>query len=421
MKSLTKLLGGLLAAALPLGGVLTAAPLLSLGEDVDLFFKGGVEARYETNIFNDSTDEEEDFYMIFSPGVQIVIGQTDAKGRVTMSFREDFYVYADHTELDTENANLGATALFDTGKLKYDSNFVWYQTDRNNAFDEDPAPEVRQLEGELIEREITRWDNFVRYEITELFAVGVGFQYLRLHYVTDGFVSRSDYSVPVNVYYSVTPKIDVYTGYRYRDSNVKRERLTGNRGVDYQDHDIYVGVSGEIAPKLTGSVQLGYQFREPDSDFDTRLVDIDVNGDGVTDFQSLTEIPLEEQDGISAAARLTYVPTPKITLGMGLTRDFSTSSQGANNIHTTAINFSGKYNINRLFGISANAGFRNNNYDGAPEDREDDIFTTGIRVHYDPVDYVSLSAGYRFVTVSSDIEAAEYDNNIFNLAASLRY
>ena len=53
----------LLATLAPLAGLFTAAqaaPLVSIGDNVDVFFNGSSSLQWQSNVFNDEDDEQDD-------------------------------------------------------------------------------------------------------------------------------------------------------------------------------------------------------------------------------------------------------------------------------------------------------------------------------------------------------------------------
>ena len=108
------------------------------------------------------------------------------------------------------------------------------------------------------------------------------------------------YTIPVNVYYHWTPKIDLSAGYRYKNTNE-------DFGSDSQDNYFNVGARGEFTPKLTGTVDVGYEY---------------------TKYGSYQTTPKSNDSNLGYDANLTYTITPKTTLALSGSNAFTSDAFG---------------------------------------------------------------------------------------------
>lgn len=396
------------AIALPLSTP-SAAALVMIGDQANLYFNGSTTARWNDNVFLTPDDEESDVLFIFSPGLELNVG-TRENANVNLFYRHDFHVYQDNGDLDDDYANLFLETFW--GQPRLDLRF-----DASYQQDAQVAQDLRHLgiPEQLIERDYTRANLRGEYEISELTSIASGINYVKTDYESRGFTDRDTISVPVNAYYAITPMVDLSLGYRYRHTdNDTREnweadpnnqgqiRLDGNpvEVPDYTDHYLNVGARGELAPKLIGEARVGYQQR-----------DIDQRGVG-------------DEDGISVGVDFSHFTTPKTTLLLGGFRDFEVGGRGSS-ITATGGSLGVRHAFSHLLSGQAGVNYLQREWDTAPTaleaGREDDTLDFNVGVTYSPNLYVDLSAGYIFRTNDSNIDGLDFDNNIVSLSAALRY
>lgn len=380
----------------------TAAALVSIGDHANLFFNGSATVRADDNIFLDESDEESDVIFILSPGLELDIGNS-TNANVNLSYREDFYLYTDNSDLDSNQSNVYLDAFWSQARLDLSLNASFEQLIQ-------ASPDTLVIPGQLVERDFTRAGIRGEYEIGARTSASVGIDSSFTSYESPVFADRDIVSIPVNFYYELTPLVDVSLGYRYRQTDVD-DRLSilsvapslvfgpARPGVDYEDHYFNVGVRGELAPKLIGEARVGYQERQLDND----------EGD---------------DSGLSFGVDLSHFTTARTTLTAGLFRDYETGGRGAGILST-----GGSLGVNHALShlLSARAGvnyFERDWETNAPGDsigREDETLDFNVGVTYSPNMYLDLSAGYIFRTNDSSFDAFEYDSNILSFTAALRY
>ncbi|MDX2111325.1 MAG: outer membrane beta-barrel protein [Verrucomicrobiota bacterium] len=363
-----------------------AAPLISLGDSLDLYFNGSATARYQSNVFLQSANEEGDTSFIFSPGIELAFGRTNSELSGKLQIREDFDVYVNNSQLDNHKANIFFNGRYDTGVFKLTGRFSFAEVDQNTA-DTALPPE---LQGKLIEREITSAEAYAEYQVSTLTSIGAGVTADHIFYQTfqDRFSDQTQIGIPVDAFWKYSEKLDFSVGYRYRDTDV-------GRGTDTQDHFFNVGARGDLAPKLQGRVQVGYTVREYDS------------------------ATMDNEGTFTVITGLTYQATPKVLLGLDLSRDYGTAGTGSS-IESTTARLKADYSLNNFFAINTNLGYSKADYTN--NTRQDDTYDFGIGLSYTPNDYIRLSAGYIYQKNESDgVGGVSYDNNVINVSASLRY
>jgi hypothetical protein len=354
----------------------SAAALVSV-DQASLFFNGSATVRWDDNIFLDEANEESDMLFILSPGVELNIG-TRTNANINLFYREDFYLYDDNSQLDSNQSNVFFESYWSQARLDLRLKASYQQLIQ-------VTPEFAFLPGQLVERDYYLASLRGEYELTELTSIASGVDYSQLDFKTQGFSSRESVSVPVNAYYEVTPQVDLSLGYRYRYTDV-------DLGSNFTDHYFNVGARGELAPKLIGEVRGGYQIR-----------DFQVGGDS---------------DIISFGVDLSHFTTPRTTLLAGLYRDFDVGGQGQS-ITSTGGSLGVRHTFSHLVSGHAGVNYFERSYSGSP--REDETLDLNVGVTYSPIVYLNLSANYIYRTNDSNFNQFEFNNNIFSLSAALRY
>ena len=363
---------------------LSAAPLVSLGSNADLFFLGNASFRYSSNVFLDDpafNSEVDDVVYIFSPGLEFVLGGQETVGRLRILFREDFLRYSDNGRLDSEDALVNVRGGYDDDKLMVDGSFQFVQADQNTA-DANRA-------GTLIQRDTSSFNLVAEYTLSLKTSASVGFTYNDLNFTSgsDLLTDRTTITIPVNLYYGFSPKIAASVGYQFRDTAL-------HGGNDRTDHFFNVGLRGELAPKLDADMRIGFQSR-----------DIDVTGVGSETF--------------AVNSRFSWYPGSKTQIVASLNRDFSSGGTG-DSIEDTGISVFVTQAISPLLSGNVNVSFSNADYQNT-SGRADDTFNFGISVSYFPNDFISVRAGYSYEQNDSNAPGSNFENSSFNVSASLRY
>jgi len=372
----------------------SAAALVSIGDSAEIFFNGSASVRYNDNLFLNKDNERSDTIFILSPGVELNVGKR-ANANVNLYYREDFYLYDKNSDLDTNTSNVFLESFWKQSRLdlRFDASFEQLiQT----------TPDlVRNYSNihDLVERERIRANLRGEYEISELTSASAGIGYSKLDFKSPGFSDREIVTVPLNAYYSITPLVDLSLGYRFRHADVSDQTAYTYNNVpipaqarsDYQDHYFNIGARGELAPKLMGEARAGYQYR-------------DVRDGG-------------NRDTLSFSADVSHFTTANTTLLVGLFRDFDISVEGQSTTRTGG-SLGVRHTFSHLISGTAGANYYERSYSGVRKDKTLDVH---VGATYSPITYLDLNATYIFRHNDSNINAVEFDNNIFSVSAALRY
>lgn len=375
---------------------LQGSPMVSVGDQTDIFFNGKAGIRFDDNVALDRTNELDDVVYDFTPGVEVAIGRGQSSTKVVLLWQEDIVRYNDNDQFDNELTNLVGQGTYDGVRFDGTATAAYVESQSNSS--------SVNFVGDLVESRVTKFAATGEYEFSPKFSFGAGFDYQEISYVNsaDGVIpDREVLEVPFDFYYELSPKLDLTGGYVYRTNDIETLPGTGfggrpNFGNDPDDNIIRIGLRGEITPKLNGSVRVGWRDRE------------------------FTSGPIEGEsvDGFYMRGDLIYDISQKMAVQLGLFDDFSFGGSGET-ISTTGFNVDLRYAFSELWFFSLVGGYTTNDYEETG--RSDDYFNFGFNVDYEPNDFVRVTAGYRLNDNDSSVDGFSYGQTILHLSASLRY
>lgn len=370
----------LLAAASVSTASIYAAPFLAIGDGAELFVTGTVGVRADDNVFLSTNADRRpgtasqvvsDTIFEITPGFDLTFGKNaQLKGSLTSGVA--FTNYSDNGRLDTTLANVNFRSNYDDGKLKLTTAAGYNELNQNSV-------DIRGL----TRRDQTFFNGGGEVSVSEKTSVAAKLSFDKLNYKRSGYSDTDTLEVPLNVFYKISPKVDMSLGYRYRDTQVQI-------GSDSQDNYFNIGARGEFSPKLTGSFNVGYNQR------------------------SLTRGKDQDQFGFNAD--LDYELTPKTNLNFGASNDFGTSASGAQQ-KNFSLNGRVSTKLSEVWTLGGGLSYRAIDY----LTRTDDYVEGQVSVTYVVNAYVGISGAYAYRNNSSDLRGSEFTNNVFSLSANLRY
>ena len=358
------------------------APLVTIGDIGTISFTGNSTIKWDSNIFRQEFREVSDTVLVFSPGFSAVLGRNATDLDIGLSTSYDINKYQDNDELDSELLSLRANAAYRTSRLALSANASYVETKSNN--------ELANREGTLLERELSALGINGEYTLSPKFSVKAGINWDEIAYVGDYAASYSDreyLKLPVDVYYELTPKMDLSVGYVHKQIDVE------SAGRDATSNEFNVGLRGELLPKLVGYFKVGYnQYENDNSSRDTTSMSLD--------------------------SGLTWSVSAKLTHRISLYQDFDASATG-NGTEETKLDWVTSYALNNKISLTGRAGYKIRDY--LASSREDDLLTLGLNGIYRLNSYWNLNAGYVFSNNDSNQVGSSYDDNIITFAAALTY
>jgi len=371
----------------PFAVTANASPLVSIGDNADIYFNGSSSLRWDSNVFRDESDDIDDLVLTLSPGLELDVGRGASDADLTFFTRYDIVRYDDLDRLDTELFSFGGDGVYSGNRLELSAS-INFNESKTNSGDTGNNP----LVDDLIEFDTLRASTQAEFDFSSKISAGAGVRYSEREYKNfpNFFDDRETLAFPIDVYYKTTPKLDLSAGYTYSETEVESE-------YDQTSHFYNVGARGEILPKLVGFLKVGYRTRE----------------------FSNSAVARDDSGSVGIDADFTWTATPKTTFDIQFGRDFLASGEG-DSTETNSVNLIGTYAINSNFSANSILGYVNRDYDTV-NNREDDQLNAGLRVNYSPNQYWQLSTGYTYLENDSTQAGSSYESHLFDVTFSLRY
>lgn len=358
----------LLGAAIPAAA--NAAPFLALGDQAGIFFTHSSEVRYDDNIYflNVPTGD-----LIFGnrPGLELVFGKKAAIGG-KLGAGETFTRYLRADGVDTRFFDGNGSVTYTGSKLQASINGSYVEIDQNTP--DDPH---------LIRRNVATFGGSGEWEMTQLTSIEASVVYARKQYLRNGYGDSDDLTVPVDLYYRLTPKADVSVGYRFR-----AYRTTV--GPESDDHYINWGVRGGLTPLVSGQVRVGYLTRHLVGGKTLNLLGVD--------------------------SRLTYEMTPKTSLILDVSQRPETNPFGIQQ-RNFLCSLRMESRFSQSWSASASLGYRAIRYPS----RTDDYTEAKLKVGYVMSSAIRFEGSYSHAHNRAVRPIWEYSSNIMRLGAVFRY
>jgi len=357
-------------------------PKIDLGRNASLHFTADLSARYDDNVFLLDKNKVGDEILSATPGAIFQFGQNSlANG--SLSYQENFQHYI-HKSSPDQQLGTGAGSFGYSGErldLKASANYAQSAQNQEGFFIPGQKVVVRldQL-GLASSQEV---------HLTEKTGAGVGENYSHTHYLTPGLglVDNQNSSFPLNLYYSVRPKVDLSAGFTQAEI-----KTPGNGPGSTQVNRYYnAGARGDFTPKLTGTFSVGYTTSAVTQSKSTSL--------------------------FGFAANLGYTLSPKTSLALTASRNFGAGAQGEQTKNTSFV-LTASTAFSPRFQGSAGLTYQNVGY---PANRTDNNIAGTVATTYIFSTKISATLSYSLNNNYSTLSAAEYLDNIVSFGVGLRY
>lgn len=357
------------------GVSLKAAPFLTVGDSAELFLTGTTGIRADDNILLASNKTSDVIYTV-TPGFDFVYGH-NALYSGHIYYQEAWSFYNNHHKLNTDLSSVGLDGSYNDQKTKVHYAASWAQLAQNTV-------DIRS--NNLVRRDVGNVLLNGEVAATDKSSLSAGVNFNSIDYKRAGFDNSKITEVPLNYYYEYTPKTDLSLGLTFRDTKL-------SVGSDSKDYFYNVGARGEFTPKLSGTVAVGYTVRD------------------------FTTGPSQNTFGIQSS--LAYALDEKTSVQFGVTNDFGVSGQG-----DTQRNLTGTIGVQSLISANWSVGtslsYRSIHYFGLNA-RSDDYFEGSVNATYIVNAIVSITGGYTYRDYSSKLVDSSFTNNVFSIAANIRY
>lgn len=370
-----------LASALS-GAPVFASPFLSIGDNAELFLTTNTQVRFEDNVglAQDAFKQDDLVYQV-SPGFELFYGK---KGdfESTLAVFDQFVRYTNATNLDAELLNVVWNASYKLAKLSVGADASYRQLVQNSRDTRTVAGGSGTIDSR---RNVLSGSTTSEYAFTEKTKSSTGVSYSRTAYADANFRDSEIYTIPVNYFYGISPKVDLSAGLRYSKTKVDAVKL------DSEDLNFNVGARGEYTVKLQGSFDIGYTVRTLEAG--------------------------SEQGIIAVNSGLTYVYSVKTYFSLDAQSGFETTPAGTSQ-RTYGVNLGGRTRLNDAYSARAGLGYKLIDFANA---RQDHFVTLDLGFSHTISDRVSLAADYRYQNNMSSVSSGEFAANTISFSANFRY
>ena len=368
----------------------SAAPLVTIGDQLDVFFKGSVFGRWDSNITYASADKINDYSAVFRVGMEADYGR-NSKFKANVKFYEDLIRYAEEKRFNANLSNVAFKASYEESALRVDANFSFNQRYQNSSTTYEAA-----RAGQLV-----RYDDYaagflVSYDFTDKIGAEIGGQWRYMEYQgkwSDIYSDLNIYSVPVSVLYRITEKISAGLSYQYRYNTFSGGQYLPGYGDKRNDHFGGVTVRGELLPKLTVTAYAGVGYRDPNGN---------MSSDTTFSFNATIGYALTEKIGLFATGYRDF--------GNGASRQSIILSSGE---------FGVNYSVYTNVTLTGSFAFMNSKYQDSIRDDDEYIVRAGIS--YTPNKFFIIGANYRYINNASNIATSCYMQHLVDISVSLKY
>jgi len=362
-----------------------AVPELKFGDNAELFVTGTASAAYDDNIFLSSGKKIGDEILDFVPGLDLPFGSSSEVSGDAFA-RVDVVDYAKNTAQDARLPDFGFDSKYDEGKSKLTASASYAVIAENNA--------TIRLNNVIVHSDLTNANLSGESSLTEKTSLGAGVQYADSKYDQTGFVNSAVVSVPLDVYYSFSPKTDASAGYEYTNSQQNEGR------PNYDTSFLNVGLRGEFTPLLTGQVRVGYdiiKFDKQPAPHASRYGD-ELGVDGL----------------------FTYEPTEKSSYSLKISNGYANTGTGSV-VRNLSVGVNGVTELDPQWRLLSGVDYTHQAYPSGNPERQDGIWTGSAGFEYLYSTYANLSLTYALDDDSSNAPGLTYADSRVTLALNLRY
>jgi hypothetical protein len=368
----------------------------------------GLQEVYDDNIFlgngsNNTTElKTSDWITHVMPGVLFDYA-LDGRGSVKAGYQGDFAYYKDNDNNDWRNHK----GLFG---LDYQApSGLILGIDNTYLKASDPFGSDNQYK---LGQQTKRWSDGIRtkagWNFSDQFKVLGYYNYYKQDYKAETDFSQ-DYTygeAGLGVQMKVLPKTWAFVRYFYgtRDyySHPAGTGVTDANDGNFGWHRAETGLTWDTGAKLSGELNLGYQWKSYDNTFDP------------------SGIRYENRNTWVAATRLSYAATSTTTLTFDLTRAVRDTGADSTEVYDdTGIGIGLTQILLSKFILKVTGGYSKNEYNLPvvnPKDQDNYLFSLGL--DYRIQDWLTAGVGYAYMRKDSNYVTDEFKDN--QLMISLR-
>jgi hypothetical protein len=347
---------------------------------------------YETNLFQTASHAQDSTVFKTIPGFTLEL--PFGRNRIDLGFRAEILRYVDLGSQNTENYFVLARGAFDfPGGLKFTL---------KEDFAHTSDPPGTELTGR-IQSTTNILTPSVEYAITRRYSIGFEYAWTHVSFAQDTGVTeldRDEHLFALTGFYKIQPKTDLLAGFAYgfKDFDNASDRNI-NRYIGF------VGVRGDITPRLSSTLRVGYESRQPDRS------------------------DLTPYNGFVANGEVTYLVTERTKLTLYVERStqesiFQTDLWYLTNVGSLSVEhfFSPKFLVNaRIFGGSNEYPDKGQKVDNSFDWRLDWLLGASVGAEYQIQKWLAVSADYTFTRRESNFDTLSFKDNVVGGKVTLSF
>jgi hypothetical protein len=342
-----------------------------------------ITGAYDTNIFANDT-EVDDFTATFTPG----LNYTRDVGRVS-TYAElgvNAITFADTSGQDSIDPFINVRFTHDRDEKGSDALSLGYTR----------SSEANDLLLDRVESHEYRGAARIDYFYSEKTGLRVDGGYRVSDYITAGYSDIESYSIGGGLLYRYSPKLVANASYSFnteRATNIPASILSDPAS---KNHRFTVGLEGELTPKVTGTVGVGYGYRDFDRGGSTDAILFDVG--------------------------LSWSAAEKTSFRLSVTQGFDTTAN-AESVRSLDVTLGANHSLTEKITLRGLLGYQESTFNeiGTAANREDKAYNGGVGLTYAFNDYVDAEANLVHRITESTLARAEYDRTVVSLVVNLRY
>lgn len=344
---------------------------------------------YETNVFQRATGAQDD---LISRTVPFIIADWRAAPfSAALGYRAEILRFADLTSQDNEHH-------IAFGQLRYEGPRL--RAGIRDDFTKTTDPPSSELVGR-VESTTNVLAPEVEYQLTPRFALGANYAWTKVDFATRDVerLDRDEHAIGGSVFWKFVPRADVRLSYIFTEKSFEQEG-----SASPTEHNVSVGLRGDLTPKLSSTFRVGYTVRDPDE---------------------------PDQDNTSTYAfggGWIYKPTDRTTISLLLDRSFVESVFGTtaffvntNGVLTVEQQFTPKLSANLHLSAGQNDYPRREVVDGQSKFRNDVLLGWGAGVQYDIQKWLGVGAEYSHNRRDSNFSTFDYTDDKVAAKVSLQF
>lgn len=373
---------------------LLATQFAQFGDAVSVTLDSSVTYASTTNIYKTSTRTGDDYY-IWSPGIKLDLGQGESNFDLSLSLAYDLNRYQSLSNLDSD---LLRASVFGSYRGAVTEVLLNYGIIEGQSAQADLTGQSSASFEDLIETKTESLSLIAKYQYSPKLSFSSGVNASDLTYSTyaSDFSTKESYTIPLDVIYHYSDKLDVIYGLEYTNREIG---LASSGRGNYSTDEIYykVGLSGEIRPKLNGNISVGLRH-------------IEFSNEDVINYSR------EYRETLGMQSALSWRLTPKFSTILNLSRNYDTAGSG-DSYNQTKVSLINRYIIKSDLSINTLASLSSKKYLTGTR-RTDELDRYEVNLDYFPHQNVIISMGYAFTHSRA---ASRYAAEDITLKASILY